>query len=130
MRIMFRQHWRHSEQLARHAWRCYINRPDVTVDVMSKPSLDAWIACNTVWDRLTPRERFMMRLYHKTGGTPEESKAAIVQWAADNGMQEWQFMITIKDCYRQWAVERGLADPDTAGQNRPDGNTTDNSEAD
>lgn len=106
----FSQHWRWSETLARHAWRWYLNRPDVTVNQMTRASHEAWIACNTVYNRLRASEREILQLYFHTGNDPSEAAETLRKWAHDNGTEVWRMMRVIKAAYRMWAIERGLAD--------------------
>lgn len=100
--------------MARHAWRCYLNRPDVAVDAMSKPSYDAWIACNTVWDRLRPSEQEIVKAFHAIRSSPTETGAdlsykvdALAQEQKVSADYVWQ---VVRKAWQMWAIERGLAD--------------------
>ena len=110
MKKLFLQNWRYSAPLARHAWRCYLNRPDVTVDRMSWPSINSWVACNAVWNTLKPEEQEMLRLFHRSENDPATARDAVRRWEAEHGAEPGTVIRTIRRTYKLWAVERGLAD--------------------
>jgi len=90
----FTQRWQHAEALALHAWRCYINRPEVTVDVMSQASYLSWAACNTVWNQLTQNEKDVLSAFF----TNRFAKS------------DYCTRQVINKALKMWAMERGLAD--------------------
>ena len=106
--------------LARHAWRCYLNRPDVNTDRMSKPSYAAWIACDTVWDRLRPSEQDIVKAFHSipagygqhtaANGTLTSFDQALKTMASVRHISIDYVWTVVRKAYRMWAIERGLAD--------------------
>ena len=109
----FTQHWKHSESLARHAWRCYLKRPDVTVDAMSKPSYHAWAACNAVWDRLKPSEQEIVKAFHAIRASPDDPgkmEYQVSRLAAEKHVTSDYVWQTVRKAWKMWAIERGLAD--------------------
>ena len=104
MRPEYVQRWQHSEGLARHCWRFYVAHMDITVDMMSRPSYLAWIACNTVWDRLRPSEQDIVRFFHASRDAPLD------HYASENGLTVDYCWQVLKSAWQQWAIERGIAD--------------------
>lgn len=91
-----------------------MNRPDVTVDMMSKPSYAAWAACNTVWDKLNPAEQALVKEFHAIRFSPDGSGVSlddhVSQLAQEKHVPPDYVWTTIKNVWRMWAIERGLAD--------------------
>ena len=109
---LFTQKWQYAESLARHAWRCYLNRPDVKADEMTKASYSAWAACNTTWYRLKPSEQDIIREFHaiRTTQSDEQINRHVARIAKNHNVASefvWQI---VHKAWMMWAVERGLAD--------------------
>ena len=98
--------WSYTEPLARHCWRFYLAHTDITIDSMSHPTYLAWVACNTIWNRLKPSEQDIVRAYHCSRDAP----GSMPTYALANGLTLDYCWKIIKKAWKEWAIERGLAD--------------------
>ena len=82
--------------------------------MMSKPSYQAWIACNAVWNKLKPSEQALVKGFHAIRSMPDNAvfyfEYQVEQLAEQNNVSADYVWQTVKKAWQLWAIERGLAD--------------------
>lgn len=89
----------------KHMLRFYACYPDITVDMMTEPSRNAWIACHHAMDGFTEPERETILRYFSVGWDTVRQKPKPPNADIDHGTAE-----LIDRAIRAVAIERGLAD--------------------
>ena len=106
----YTQGWTFCISIARHAWRFFLLNPDATIDNMSDPSRDAWIACYVVWADLNDTEQAIIRAHHTTNGSQTDVDDAVAATANRLGLNDEDARRILRKAWREWAIKRGLAD--------------------
>lgn len=82
--------------------------------MMSQPSYQAWAACNTVWNRLKPSEKEIVKAFHGLRSVNGESSEVfgyrVDGMAANYHVSSDYVWQTVRKAWAMWAIERGLAD--------------------